>query len=148
MMITCMEAKHEEADVLDEHRDQPKEKPRWHRYQGVTPLWQDLLLGTDEVDNNWSEDEAVEEHDGFEASVAEEGAHHPEHEVERAHRGGVGVILPDDLHVLLQIVQIPFILTKPSRRKYRHFALQAVTFTSQKSVVMFDVVFSDVSMLS
>ena len=143
-----MEAEHEEAHVLDQHRDQPEQQPGGHRDGGVAPLRQHLLLHADEVDHDGAEDEAVKEHDRLEASVAEEGAHHPEHEVERAHRGGVGVILPDDLHVLLQIVQIPFILTKPSRRKYRHFALQAVTFTSQKSVVMFDVVFSDVSMLS
>ena len=65
--------------------------------------WQYFLLGADEVDDDGAEDESVEEHDRLEASVAEEGAHHPEHEVERAHRGGVGVILPDDLHVLLQI---------------------------------------------
>ena len=65
--------------------------------------WQHLLLCTDEVDDDGAKYEAIEEHDGLEASVAEEGAHHPEHEVERAHRGGVGVILPDDLHVLLQI---------------------------------------------
>ena len=106
MMMTCMEAKHEEADVLDEHRDQPKEKARRHRYQGVAPLWQDLLLGTDEVDNDGAKYEAVEEHDGLEASVAEEGTDDAKDEIEGAYRGSVRVVGPNDFEVVLQFLRI------------------------------------------
>ena len=60
-----------------------------------------LLLHTDEVDHDGAEDEPVEKHDRLEASVPEEGGHHSEHEVEGAHGGGVGVILPDNLDMLL-----------------------------------------------
>ena len=35
---TCVEAKHEETNVLDEHRDQTEEKSRGHGYQGVAPF--------------------------------------------------------------------------------------------------------------
>ena len=117
-----MEAEHEETDVLDEHRDQPKEKARRHRYQGVAPLWrkvqdiccskidqnifqatwQHLLLCTDEVDDDGAKDEPVEEHDGLEASVAEEGADDAEDEVEGAHSGSVGVVGPNNFEVVLQ----------------------------------------------
>ena len=38
LVATCVEAKHEETDVLDEHRDQTEEKPRGHGYQGVAPF--------------------------------------------------------------------------------------------------------------
>ena len=44
MRMTCMEAKHEEANVLDEHSDQAKEKARRHCYQGVAPLCWIFLL--------------------------------------------------------------------------------------------------------
>ena len=60
-----------------------------------------LLLHTDEVDHDGAEDEPVEKHDRLEASVPEEGGHHSEHEVEGAHGGGVGVVLPDNLDMLL-----------------------------------------------
>ena len=64
--------------------------------------WQDLLLCTDEVDNNGAEYEAVEEHDGLEASVAEEGADDAEDEVERAYSGSVRVVGPNNFEVVLQ----------------------------------------------
>ena len=38
LLTTCVEAKHEETDVLDEHRDQTEEKSRGHGYQGVAPF--------------------------------------------------------------------------------------------------------------
>ena len=101
-----MEAKHEEADVLDEHGDQPKEQPRWHCYQGVAPFWQDLLLCTDEIDNDGAEYEAVEEHDGLEASVAEEGADDAKDEIEGAYCGSVRVVGPNDFEVVLQFLTI------------------------------------------
>ena len=60
-----------------------------------------LLLHTDEVDHDGAKDEPVEKHDRLEASVPEEGGHHAKHEVEGAHGGGVGVVLPDNLDMLL-----------------------------------------------
>ena len=60
-----------------------------------------LLLHTDEVDHDGAEDEPVEKHDRLEASVPKEGGHHSEHKVEGADGGGVGVVLPDNLDMLL-----------------------------------------------
>ena len=54
--------------------------------------WQDFLLGADEVDNDGAKDESVEEHDGLEASVAEESADDAKDEVERADGGSVRVV--------------------------------------------------------
>lgn len=117
-----MEAEHEETDVLYEHSDQTKEKARWHRYQGVAPLWrkvqdiccskidhnifratwQHLLLCTDEVDDDGAKYEAIEEHDGLEASVAEEGADDAEDEVEGAYCGSVWIVGPNNFEVVLK----------------------------------------------
>ena len=66
------------------------------------PTWQDLLLCTDEVDNNGAKYEAIEEHDGLEASVAEEGADYAEDEVESAYGGSVRVVGPNNFEVVLQ----------------------------------------------
>ena len=103
-----MEAEHEEPDILHQHRDQPEQQPGGHRDGGVAPLGQHLLLDADQVDNDGAEDEAVEEHQRLEAAIAEEGAHHAEHKVEGAHRGGVGVILSDNLNVLLESLTYAF----------------------------------------
>ena len=97
-----MEAEHEEPDILHQHGDQPEQQPGGHGDGGVAPLRQHLLLDTDQVDHDGAEDEAIEEHEGLEAAVAEEGADHAEHKVEGAHRGSVGIILADNLHVLLE----------------------------------------------
>ena len=97
-----MEAEHEEPDILHQHGDQPEQQPGGHGDGGVAPLGQHLLLDTDQVDHDGAKDEAVEKHEGLEAAVAEEGADRAEHKVEGAHRGGVGVILADYLHVLLR----------------------------------------------
>ena len=70
------------------------------------PTWQDLLLCTDEVDNNGAKYEAVEEHDGLEASVAEEGADDAKDEIEGAYRGSVRVVGPNDFEVVLQFLRI------------------------------------------
>ena len=107
-----MEAEHEEPDILHQHGDQPEQQPGGHRDGGVAPLGQHLLLDADQVDNDGAENEAVEEHQRLEAAVAEEGAHHAEHKVEGAHRGGVGVILSDNLNVLLESFTYVCILEK------------------------------------
>lgn len=39
---TCVEAEHEEPDVLHEHGDQPEQQTRRHRDGRVTPLGQHL----------------------------------------------------------------------------------------------------------
>ena len=69
------------------------------------PTWQDLLFGTDEVDNDGAKYEAVEEHDGLEASVAEEGTDDAEDEIEGAYRGSVRVVGPNDFEVVLQFLR-------------------------------------------
>ena len=97
-----MEAEHEEPDILHQHRDQPEQQPGGHGDGGVAPLGQHLLLDADQVDHDGAKDEAVEEHQGLEAAVAEKGANHAEHKVEGAHRGSVGVILSDNLDMLLK----------------------------------------------
>ena len=98
---TCVEAEHEESDILDQHGDEAKQEPSGHGDGGVAPLGQHLLLHADQVDHEGSEDEPVEKHNCFKTSIPEESADHPEHEVEGAHGGGVGVVLPDDLDMLL-----------------------------------------------
>ena len=97
-----MEAEHEEPDILHQHGDQPEQQPGGHGDGGVAPLGQHLLLDADQVDHDGAKDEAVEEHQGLEAAVAEKGANHAEHKVEGAHRGSVGVILSDNLDMLLK----------------------------------------------
>ena len=42
MTPTCVEAEHEEPDVLHEHGDQPEQQTRRHRDGRVTPLGQHL----------------------------------------------------------------------------------------------------------
>ena len=68
--------------------------------------WQDFLLGADEVDNDGAKDESVEEHDGLEASVAEEGTDDAKDEIEGAYRGSVRVVGPNDFEVVLQFLRI------------------------------------------
>ena len=63
--------------------------------------WQDFLLGADEVDNDGAKDESVEEHDGLEASVAEESADDAKDEVERADGGSVRVVGANNFEVVL-----------------------------------------------
>ena len=63
--------------------------------------WQDFLLGTDEVDDDGAKDESVEEHDGLEASVAEESADDAKDEVERADGGSVRVVGANNFEVVL-----------------------------------------------
>ena len=63
--------------------------------------WQDFLLGTDEVDDDGAKDETVEEHDGLEASVAEESADDAKDEVERADGGSVRVVGANNFEVVL-----------------------------------------------
>ena len=63
--------------------------------------WQDFLLGADEVDNDGAKDETVEEHDGLEASVAEESADDAKDEVERADGGSVRVVGANNFEVVL-----------------------------------------------
>ena len=66
------------------------------------PTWQDLLLCTDEVDDDGAKYEAIEEHDGLEASVAEEGADDAEDEVEGAYSGSVWIVGPNNFEVVLK----------------------------------------------
>ena len=63
--------------------------------------WQNFLLGADEVDNDGAKDETVEEHDGLEASVAEESADDAKDEVERADGGSVRVVGANNFEVVL-----------------------------------------------
>ena len=71
----------------------------------LPPTWQHLLLRTDEVDDYGAKYEPVEEHDGLEASVAEEGADDAKDEVEGAHSGSVRVVGPNNFEVILQYWQ-------------------------------------------
>ena len=63
--------------------------------------WQDFLLGADEVNDDGAKDESVEEHDGLEASVAEESADDAKDEVERADGGSVRVVGANNFEVVL-----------------------------------------------
>ena len=63
--------------------------------------WQDFLLGAYEVDDDGAKDETVEEHDGLEASVAEESADDAKDEVERADGGSVRVVGANNFEVVL-----------------------------------------------
>ena len=69
--------------------------------------WQDFLLGADEVDNDGAKDESVEEHDGLEASVAEESADDAKDEVERADGGSVRVVGANNFEVVLHHQIVP-----------------------------------------
>ena len=69
--------------------------------KALTPTWQHLLLCTDEVDDDGAKYEAVEEHDGLEASVAEESANDAKDEVERADGGSVRVVGANNFEVVL-----------------------------------------------
>ena len=69
---------------------------------GHGQTWQHFLLHTDQVDNNGAKDEPVQEHDSFEAAVAEERTDNAENKVDGANSGSVGVVLSYDLEVLLE----------------------------------------------
>ena len=68
----------------------------------LPPTWQHLLLRTDEVDDNGAKYEPVEEHDGLEASVAEESAHDAKHKIKSTNSRGVGIIGTHNFQVFLK----------------------------------------------
>ena len=97
-----METQHEEPHVLHQHGDQTKQQPGRDGDGRIAPLRQHFLLHADEIDHDGTKNEPVQEHDCFEATVAEKCTDHAEHEVDSADGGSVGVVGPDDLQVLLR----------------------------------------------
>ena len=98
-----MKAEHEEPDILHQHGDQPEQQPGGHGDGRVTPLRQHLLLDTDQVDHDGTENEPVQEHDCFEATVTEKCTNDPKHKVDGADSGSIGIVRSDDLEVFLSI---------------------------------------------
>ena len=64
-----------------------------------------LFFNADEVYDNGPEDESVEKHYCFEASVAEECADNSEDKVESTDSGSVGIVGSDYFNVLFTVVQ-------------------------------------------